>query len=163
MEMNVLKTFSTVWSGSWKVFWEINVPKNVEKCWKITDRLKMLKGVLFLVKLQTLNLQLYWKINYATSIFQLICLPFNNNCSSKKTSKERVGTLKLMYIMLLKVHCSSISAVAAVTFDWLMIDLFWKTRMNHLNRHYLLSSATNKKERETWKVQRGSSQWKVST
>ena len=27
VEMNILKTFSTVSSGSWKVFWEIDVPK----------------------------------------------------------------------------------------------------------------------------------------
>ena len=33
--------------------------------------------------------------------------------------------------------------------------------MNRLNEQYLLSSAINKKERETWKLQCGSSQWKV--
>ena len=33
--------------------------------------------------------------------------------------------------------------------------------MNHVNGQHLLSSAINEKERETWKVQRGSSQRKV--
>ena len=39
--------------------------------------------------------------------------------------------------------------------------IFYETRMNHLNGQHLLSSAINKKEREPWKVQCGSSQWKV--
>ena len=38
---------------------------------------------------------------------------------------------------------------------------FYLTRMNRLMRQHLLSSAVNKKERETWKVQCGSTQWKV--
>ena len=38
---------------------------------------------------------------------------------------------------------------------------FYETRMNRLNGQYLLSSVINKKERDSWKVQSGSSQWKV--
>ena len=38
---------------------------------------------------------------------------------------------------------------------------FYETRMNLLSGQHLLSIAINKKERETWKVQCGSSQWKV--
>ena len=35
---------------------------------------------------------------------------------------------------------------------------FYETRMNRLNGQRLISSAIKKKERETWKVQCGSSQ-----
>ena len=49
--------------------------------------------MLFFVKLQTLNLQLCWKINSTTNIFQLIYLPFKSNCLSRKTSKKRVWIL----------------------------------------------------------------------
>ena len=39
--------------------------------------------------------------------------------------------------------------------------IFYETRMNHLNGQHLLSSAINKKERQTRKVQCGSFQSKV--
>ena len=47
-----------------------------------------------MVKLQAHNLQLCRKINSATIIFQLIFLPFKNNCLSKKILKEIVRILK---------------------------------------------------------------------
>ena len=59
--------------------------------------LKMLECFLvkcFFENLQALNLQLCGKINFTTSIFQLICLPFKNNCLPEKTSRERVRILK---------------------------------------------------------------------
>ena len=59
--MNILKTFAMVRSGSGKVFLEKDVPKmsKILKYYKSErNPLKILKGVLFLVKLQVLNLQL---------------------------------------------------------------------------------------------------------
>ena len=54
----------------------------------------------------------------------MIYLPFKNNCLSRKTSKKRVWFWNAIYSMLLKVHCSSFSAVAACTFNWPIIDIF---------------------------------------
>ena len=65
-----------------------------------------------------------------------------------------------MYIMLLKVYCSSFQLVrltdqwstfaaplqlVRLTDQW---STFYETTMNHLNGQYLLSSAIKKKERE---------------
>ena len=64
--------------------------------------------------------------------------------------------------MLLKVYCSLFSAVAACTFNCPIVDLLMvETRINRLIGEHLLSSVMNKKERETWKMQCGSTQWKV--
>ena len=73
------------------MFWEREVPtmsKNIERSQNWARSFENTKKRAFLVKLQALNLQLYRKINSTTSIFQLICLPFKNNCLSKKTSKK---------------------------------------------------------------------------
>ena len=125
--------------------------------------LKMLKWLkeCFFGKLQGLNLQLCRKINSTTNIFQLIYLPFKSNRSSRKTSKIRVWilTCNVHYVtqsVLLLIFSCCILYVQ-LTNDW----PFYETRMNHLNGQHLLSSAINKKERETWKVQCGGSQWKV--
>ena len=58
-----------------------------------------------------------------------------------------------MYIMLLYVYCSSFLAVAAGMFNWPMIDLLQNKDGLFEWTVYILSSAINKKERETWKVQ----------
>ena len=100
------------------MFWEKDVPKmskNIERLQIQAKSFENSQRNAFLVKLQALNLQLCQKINSTASAFQLICLPFKNNCLSKKTSKTRVRNP--MYIMLLKVYCSSFSAVAPGTFN----------------------------------------------
>ena len=62
-----------------------------------------------------------------------------------------------MYIMLLKVYCSSFSAVAAAELNRPMIDLLRnKDEFLDLDEQYLILSAINKREREKCKVD----QWK---
>ena len=51
-----------------------------------------------------------------------------------------------MYIMLVKVYYSSVSAVAACAFNRPVINLL-RLRMNRLNGQYLLSGVINKKEK----------------
>ena len=140
------------------------------KCQKILkdykskqNPLKMLKGLksAFWVKLKALNLQLCRKVNSTTNILQLIYLPFKSNCLSRKTSKKRVWILKrnLHYV---NARCIALDfqllQIVRSTDQW---STFYEKRMNHLNGQHLLSSAINKKERETWKVPCGSPQWKV--
>ena len=57
-----------------------------------------------------------------------------------------------------------------IAFDFQLLQLvrltepssaFYETRMNRSNGQHLLSSAIIKKEKEIWKTQCGSSQWKV--
>ena len=50
-----------------------------------------------------------------------------------------------MYILLLKVYCSSFLAVAACTFKWRK-STSYETMMNSLNRQHLLSSAVSTKK-----------------
>ena len=114
-----------------------------------------------MVKLQALNLQLCRKINSTTNIFQLIYLPFKSNCLSRKTSKKRVWILKrnVHYVNARYIALDfQLLQLVRSTDQWLT---FYETRMNHLNGQHQLSSAINKEERETWKLQCGSSQWKV--
>ena len=95
--MNILKTFSTIRSGSRKVFWKIVVPKmskNIERSQIQAKSYENAYRSAFLAKLQVLNLKPCRKINFTTSIFQLIYLPFKDNCLSKKTLKKRVRVLK---------------------------------------------------------------------
>ena len=55
--------------------------------------------------------------------------------------------------MLLKVYCSSFSAVAAAEFNRPMIDLLRnKDEFLDLDEQYLILSAINKREREKCKV-----------
>ena len=99
------------------MFWEIDVPKISKNIERLQIRAKSFKKCLkecFLVKLQALNLQLCRKINFTISIFQLICLPFKNNCLSKKTSKERVKILK-----------SSVYCVTQVVFLFIFSCCSW--------------------------------------
>ena len=50
-----------------------------------------------MVKLEVLNLQLLRKINYTTSILQLICPPFKNTCFKEKF-KEKSNNFEMQYI-----------------------------------------------------------------
>ena len=116
-----------------------------------------------MLKLQALNLQLCRKINSTTSIFQLICVPFKNNCLSMLI-KENLKKSKNFEIQCILCYCRCIALhfqllqLVCLTDQW---STFYKTRMSCLSGQYILSSAINKKERETWKVQCGSSKWKV--
>ena len=51
------------------------------------------------------------------------------------------------------MYYSSFSAAAAGMFNWPVIDLL-QNKDECLSGQYILSSAINKEERETWKVQR---------
>ena len=50
--------------------------------------LKILKGVVFFGNVVGPQSATLLKNNSTTCVFQLICLPFKNNCLSKKTSKK---------------------------------------------------------------------------
>ena len=63
----------------------------------------------------------------------------------------------LCYCRCIALHFQLLQPVC-LTDQW---SIFYKTRKSCFNRQYILSSAINKKERETWKVQCGSSKWKV--
>ena len=64
--------------------------------------------------------------------------------------------------MLLKVYCTSVSAVTACTFDWLTEGRsLIKSKVESFDWQRLLSSVINNKESKTWKMQRKSAQWKV--
>ena len=83
-----------------------------------------------------------------------------NNCLSKKTSKKSKNfeiQCMLCYCRCIALHFRLLQLVC-VTYQW---STFYKTRMSCLSEQYILSSAINKKERETWKVKCGSSKWKV--
>ena len=115
------------------------------------------------MKLQALNLHLCRKINSTTSIFELIRLPLKNNCLSMLI-KENLKKNKNFEIQCILCYCRCIALhfqllqLVYLTDQW---STFYKTRMSCLSGQYILSSAINKKERETWKVQCGSSKWKV--
>ena len=90
----------------------------------------------------------------------MICLPFKNNCLSKKTSKNSKNfeiPCILCYCRCIAFHFQLLQLVC-LTDQW---STFYKARMSYLSGQYILSNAINKKERETWKVQCGSSKWKV--
>ena len=91
-EMNIFKTFTTVRSGSWKIFWEKGTPNMLKNIERLQIQAKSFENAwrsIFLLKLKALNLQLIQKITSTTIVFQLIFLPLKNNCLSKKTSKKR--------------------------------------------------------------------------
>ena len=58
--------------------------KNIERLQNGAKSFENTQNSAFLVKLQALNLQLCRRINSTTFIFQLICLPFKNNCFEKR-------------------------------------------------------------------------------
>ena len=114
----------------------------------------------FLITLQALNLQFCQKRKSTTSIFQLICLPFTNTCL-KENFKQKSNNFEMQYTMCysrcIALHFQLLQLVR-LTYRRLT---FYETRMNRLMGQLLLSSAINKKERETLKIQRASTQWKV--
>ena len=63
-----------------------------------------------------------------------------------------------MYIPLLKVYCSSFSAVAVCTFDWSMDNLLGTHKKNN-SVCFLVQ--IDKEKRDTWKLQSKSKRWKV--
>ena len=65
--------------------------------------------------------------------------------------------MQCIVVVCIALHFQLLQLVR-LTNRWL---IFYKTRMNRLIGQYPLSSAINKKESETWKVQCGSTQWKV--
>ena len=88
--MNILKTSqrlevaTEMWSG-------LDVPRILGNLERLRIRAKFFENTwrnTFLVKLQALRLQLCQKINFITSIFQLICLPFGAPASKKPQRKE---------------------------------------------------------------------------
>ena len=120
---------------------------------------KCLKRI-FLVTLQALNLQLCQNRNSTTSIFQLICLTFINICFKKKFKKKSNNfeiQCHVCYSRCIALHFQLLQLVS-LTDRW---STFYETMMNRLMEQFLLSSAINKKERETWKVQCESTQWKL--
>ena len=112
-----------------------------------------------MVKLQALNLQLCRKINFTTSIFQLICLPFKNNCLSMlikenfKKSKNFETQCILCYWRCIALHFQLLQLVC-LTDQW---STFYKTRISCLSGHHILSSAINKKRKGNMK----STVWKL--
>ena len=130
-----------------------------------------------MVKLQVLNLQLFWKINSAAKIFQLIYYLLRTTAYQGKFRRKEYEFWNAMYIMLIKEYCSSHSRCdalrelvpfaqfkkrkkhqcTALHFQLLQLvrltdpwSTFYETKMNGLkNGQKLFSSAINKKERET--------------
>ena len=111
------------------------------------------------MKLQNLNLQLCRKINSTTRIFQLICLPFKNNCLSMlikenfKKSKNFEIQCILCYWRCIALHFQLLQLVY-LTDQW---STFYKTRISCLSGQHILSSAINKKRKENMK----STVWKL--
>ena len=109
-----------------------------------------------MVNLQTPNLQLCQKISSTTRVFQLIYLPFKNTCFEENLKKKKSKNFEMQCIFCY-ARC------VALHFQLLLLvrltdpsPTFFETRMNRLIGKHLLSSAINKKERETWKVHRES-------
>ena len=130
------------------MFWEREVPtmsKNIERSQNWARSFENTKKRAFLVKLQALNLQLYRKINSTTSIFQLICLPFKNNCLSKETSKKSKNfeiQCKLCYCKCIALHFQLLQLVC-LTDQW---STFYKSRMSCLSgQTYFQVQAIKKK------------------
>ena len=108
-----------------------------------------------MVKFQALNLQLCRKINFTKSMFQLICSASKNTCF-KQNFKEKSNNFETQYILYysksIALHFQLVQLVRLID-RW---SVFYETRMNRLIGQELLSSAINKKGRETWKSQCGS-------
>ena len=111
------------------------------------------------MKLQDLNLQLCRKINSTTRIFQLICLPFKNNCLSMlikenfKKSKNFETQCILWYWRCIALHFQLLQLVC-LTDQW---STFYKTRISCLSGQHILSSVINKKRKGNMK----STVWKL--
>ena len=113
---------------------------NVKKYWKITNLCKILSKYLkecFFGEVAGLRTTAYQRKLQKSKNFEIQCILCYCRCIA-------------LHFQLLQLVC--------LTDQW---STFCKRRMSCLSGQYILSSATNKKERETWKVQCGSSKWKV--
>ena len=106
------------------------------------NRLKILKGVLY-----------WWSCR--PSVYLLRTTAYQRKLQKK--SKNFEIQCILCYCRCIALHFQLLQLVC-LTDQW---STFYKRRMSCLSGQYILSNATNKKERETWKVQCGSSKWKV--
>ena len=143
------------------MFWEKDVPKMSKNIGRLQIQGKFIWKCLkewFLPKLQSLNVQLCWKISSTTNSFQLTYLPFKNYSISMESSKKRVWILKCSVYSRCIVLNFCLLQLVFLTDPW---SIFNKTRMRQLNGEHLITSAINKKEKETGKLQCGSSKWKV--
>ena len=136
--------------------------KNVKKYWKIINPSVILWTCLkyFFGNAAGPQSVTFQIINSTTSNFQLICLPFQNTCFKGKL-KEKSNNFEMQcivcYSRYIALHFQLLQLVR-LTDRW---SNFFAARMNRLMGQHLLSSAINKKEMEIWKVQCGSTQWKV--
>ena len=88
--------------------------------------LKILKGVLFWWSCRSSICNFVKKINSTTSIFQLNCLTFKNNCLSKKKGKNFEIQCILCYCRCIALHFQLLQLVC-LTYQW---STFYKTRMS---------------------------------
>ena len=110
--------------------------------------LKILKGVLF-----------WWGCRSSIFFNWIVYLLRTTAYQRKLQKKSKNFEIQciLCYCRCIALHFQLLQLVC-LTDQW---STFYKRRMSCLSGQYILSSATNKKERETWKVQCGSSKWKV--
>ena len=110
--------------------------------------LKILKGVLF-----------WWGCRSSIFFNWIVYLLRTTAYQRKLQKKSKNFEIQciLCYCRCIALHFQLLQLVC-LTDQW---STFYKTRMSCLSGQYILSSAINKKERETWKVQCGSSKWKV--
>ena len=68
--------------------------------------------------------------------------------------QRRSNNFEFQFIMLLKVYCSSFSAVTVGMFDWSMVKLLRTERR-------IVSNTIDKEERDAWNLQNEHTQWRV--
>ena len=156
MEMNILKTFATDRRKK--------LPTMSTKYWKITNLSeilwKYLKECFFgeIAGPQSSTLsknKLRYEYFFNLNVYLLRTTAYQRKLQKK--SKNFEIQCILCYCRCIALHFQLLQLVC-LTDQW---STFYKRRMSCLSGQYILSSATNKKERETWKVQCGSSKWKV--
>ena len=114
-------------------------------------------------KRSSCNVKKYWKItnmSRSSIFFNWIIYLLRTTAYQRKLQKKSKNfeiQCILCYCRCIALHFQLLQLVC-LTDQW---STFYKRRMSCLSGQYILSSATNKKERETWKVQCGSSKWKV--
>ena len=122
--------------------------------------LKILKGVLFWwsCRPSICNFVEKWtplQVLFNWFVYLLRTTAYQRNLQKK--SKNFETQCILCYCRCIALHFQLLQLVC-LTDQW---STFYKTRMSCLSGQYILSSAINKKERETLKVKYGSSKWKV--
>ena len=137
---------------------------NVKKYWKITNLSeilwKYLKECFFgeIAGPQSATLsknKLHYKYFFNLNVYLLRTTAYQRKLQKK--SKNFEIQCILCYCRCIALHFQLLQLVC-LTDQW---STFYKTRMSCLSGQYILSSAMNKKEKETWKVQCRSSKWKV--